>query len=122
MPSVDLLSFARSDVIESMMSQVLGDTSLGSYVDDAGKLLEDAVKYNEEQSKNAYSAVFEILRDQEGGGHQNWIPKMTGLHRTMAPPGKGPCMWVSLAGMEQFQMLGKDAIKKIGVDKHLASK
>ena len=39
---------------------------------------------------------------------------MTGLLLTAAPLGKGQSMWVSPDGIEQFQMHGEDAIKKIG--------
>ncbi len=111
----DVVLGIQSDAMDPMITQILGDAaSLGSYADDAS-LLHD-IQYNEEQNKEAYSSVYKLISDQEGGNtlDPDWKPKKTGLHLTAAPPGKGPSMWVSPDGIEQFQMYGEDAIKRIG--------
>ena len=115
MPQVDLLSNFQGDAIDSMVSEVLGDTStLESHVTNTTTSVLKAVHYNADQAKAAYSYVFKFLADQEGGGGAGWKPSMTGLHLTQAPAGKGRSMWVSEEGREQFRMHGEDAIKKIG--------
>lgn len=114
MPQIDLLSYFQGDAMDSMVSDVLGDTSsLGSHVINASNSVLKAVQYNADQAKAAYSYVFKFLADQEGGGGAGWKPSMTGLHLTQAPAGKGRSMWVSEQGKEQFRMHGEDAIKKI---------
>lgn len=114
MPQIDLLSHFQGDAMDSMVSDVLGDTSsVGSHLTTASNSVLKAVHYNEDQAKAAYSYVFKFLADQEGGGGAGWKPSMTGLHLTQAPAGKGRSMWVSEEGKEQFRMHGEDAIKKI---------
>jgi hypothetical protein len=117
-PQINLLSHFQGDAIDSMVSDVLGDTStLGSHVTNATNSVISAVHYNEDQAKAAYSYVYKFLADQEGGGGAGWKPSMTGLHLTPAPAGKGRSMWVSAEGKEQFLMHGEDAIKKISQDR-----
>ena len=114
-PNIDFLSLFQGDAMDSIMSQVLGDAALlGSYADDAADSLLSTVQFNEEQAKEAYSYVFKFIADQEGGSGPTWKPAMTGLHLTEAPPGKGQSMWVSIDGIEQFQMHGEDALKRVG--------
>ena len=99
LPSIDLSCF-HGDVMDSMMSEVLGAaSSAGSYASDAASSFLDTVHYNEEQAKTAYSFVFKFICDIEGGGGSNWKPLMTGLTLTEAPEGKVRSMWVSIEGM-----------------------
>ena len=114
-PDIDLMAFVQGGLMDSMVSEVLGvASSISSYADDATNSFLGAVQYNEEQAKEAYSYVFKFIADQEGGSGPAWKPAMTGLLLTAAPLGKGQSMWVSPDGIEQFQMHGEDAIKKIG--------
>ena len=111
---MDLLSHFQGDAIDSMVSDVIGDSSsLGSHVTNATNSVVSAVHYNEDQAKAAYSYVFKFLADQEGGGSVGWKPAMTGLHLCQAPPGKGRSMWVSEEGKELFCMHSEGAIKKL---------
>lgn len=113
-PQLDLLSGIDGDAIESMSTQILGNAnSLGSYADDADTSILHYAHCNEENAK-AFSYVFELISYVEGGGGTGWTPKLTGLHLTDAPRGKGRSMWVSIDGIEQYQMHGEDAINKIG--------
>lgn len=114
-PQIDLLSSFSSETIDSMTNQIL--TEGPSLVTNAANSLQDHVRYNDEQAKAAYSAIYKFISDQEGGGGPNWIPSMTGLYRTTAPLGKGRSMWISPAGKAQFEMYGEDAVKRIGVNK-----
>ena len=109
--------FLKPDVLNSMLSSVLGDKdSFGKNADEIAKAFSNS--RNSEANKKAYGHVFEMIRTQEKGTTGvEWTPKMTGLVRTRAPPGKGPSVWVSPPAVEQFQLYGEDAIKSVGVEK-----
>lgn len=117
-PNIDLLSHFQGGVIDAMMRDVFEAASTHtSLVNDTAESLIGILKYNEEQTKAAYSHIFKFLSDQEGETGPGWMPSMTGLHLTLAPPGKGRSMWVSAEGKLQFQMHGEGAIMKIPEDK-----
>lgn len=114
MPPLDMLCNMQGDVLESMIRQVIDDGSaVTDRIDAISDRILDSISFNEEQSKNAYSHVFKFISDQEGGNGVNWKPRLTGLHLTPAPKGMGRSMWVSEEGIEQFQMHGEKAIKKV---------
>ena len=115
-PPLDMLFGMEGDELDSMISQVLDDAgAVSTHVDKASEKFLTAVKYNEEQAKDAYSHVYKFIAGQEGGFGSHWKPKLTGLHLVSAPPGKGRSTWVSQEGMEAFQMHGEGALMKIAI-------
>jgi hypothetical protein len=113
-PPLDMLGNIQRDVLESMIQQVIDNSHAASNsVHTVSNSVLDAISFNEEQSKDAYSHVFKFISDQEGGSGVTWKPRLTGLHLTPAPLGMGRSMWVSEEGVERFQMHGERAIKKM---------
>ena len=110
MPQVEFPLNIDSDVIESMITEVLGDIA-PSALDNAAKTLEDAVRTDELRDR-AFNDIFEHIRKIENGKGSNWIPLKTGLNRINAPQGKGPSMWVSPKGAKRFTELGEDSIMR----------
>ena len=112
-PQIEFPLNIHSDVIESMISDVLGSIT-PSALDRAADSIDDAVRLNPLRD-SAFNEIFEHIRKEEKGSiGDNWIPDKTGLHRIMAPIGKGPSMWVSKKGEEKFMELGEDAIMRLG--------
>jgi hypothetical protein len=116
--------YLKPDVLNSMLSSVLGDKdSFGKNADAIARAFKNS--RNTDANKKAYGHVFEMIRAQEKGTMgPEWTPRMTGLVRTRAPPGKGPSVWVSPPAVAHFLKHGEDAIKSIGVEKcsaHVAS-
>jgi hypothetical protein len=109
-PHLNLLSGIDGDAMDSMRMQILGGAA--SCADDADTLTLRNDQYNEQQNKEAYSFVYELISKAENGGGRTWKPENTGLHLTPAPPGKGPSLWVSTDGIELYQMYGKDYEKE----------
>jgi hypothetical protein len=113
-PTLDVLGNVQGDVLESMIKQVMDNgTAVSNSLGTVSNRILDAINFNEEQAKNAYSHVFKFISELEGGSGVTWKPQLTGLHLTPAPMGMGRSMWVSEEGVEQFQMHGEKAIKKV---------
>ena len=109
-PQVEFPLNIDSDVIESMITEVLGDIT-PSALDDAMNSLEDAARTDELRDR-AFNDIFEHIRKIENGKGANWNPLKTGLNRINAPTGKGPSMWVSPKGAKIFMELGEESIMR----------